>query len=97
MMTVILYLKVMKIKDKHVSMQQSKLSVVLETTAMQHTGSIFGGYTIDWVGREEKSSHPLWSLLYVKNFQKVMEIIQASKIRQSLRWTWPFFNLSYNL
>ena len=74
-------------------MQQSKLCVFLETTAMQHTGSIFGGYTIDWGGKEEKSSPPVWFPLYGKNFQKVMEIIQASKIRQLLRWTWPFFNL----
>lgn len=83
-------------ENKNVSMQQSKLCVFLETTAMQHTGSIFGGYTIDLVGKEEKSSPPVWSLLYEKNFQKVMVIIQASKIRQSLRWTWPFFNLLYN-
>ena len=36
-------------------MQQSKLCVFLETTAMQHTGSIFNGFTINWGGKEEKN------------------------------------------
>lgn len=61
MMTVIIF-KINEIKDLNVSMQQSKLCVLLEPTAMQHTGSTFGGYTIDWVGKEEKSSPPVRSI-----------------------------------